>query len=120
MLPLLAANLVVLLHFFFILCVVFGGLLVLRWRKFIWLHLPAAFWGALIELSGGFCPLTPLENRLRRMAGESGYGGGFIEEYLLPVIYPAALTRELQIIIGVGVILINLMIYGIIFVRRKK
>ena len=117
---LLSANLVVLLHFSFILFVVFGALLVVRWPKLIWLHLPAAAWGALIEFTGWLCPLTPLENRLRRIAGEVGYPDGFIEEYLLPIIYPAELTRELQITIGAGVILINLLIYGFLFCKRKE
>ena len=120
MIPLLAANLVVLLHFAFILFVLFGGLLVLRWRKLIWLHLPSLVWGVLIELSGWICPLTPLENRLRRMAGEDGYSGGFIEEHLLPLIYPAELTRELQIGIAVGVILLNVVIYAIIYVKKRS
>ncbi len=116
----LGADLLVLLHFGFILFVVFGGLLVLRWRKCIWLHLPAVVWGAWIEFSGWICPLTPLENRLRRGAGAEGYSGGFIEEYLLAAIYPDALTRDMQIVLGVGVVLINLMIYGAIFFRRRK
>lgn len=120
MLAALAADLVVLLHFGFILAVLFGGLLVLRWRKLFWLHLPIAFWGALIEFSGWICPLTPLENRLRHLAGEKGYGSGFIEEYLLPIIYPAELTRQLQLMLGVGVVLINLLIYALIIFKRSR
>ena len=120
MLAKLSADLLVLLHFSFILFVVLGGALVLRWPKLIWLHLPAALWGILIEFSGWICPLTPLENRLRRLAGEEGYPGGFIDEYLLPLIYPDELTRELQIIIGCVVILINLAFYGIILCKRSK
>lgn len=116
----LAANSVVLLHFAFILFVVLGGLVVLRWPRFMWLHMPAAAWGAFIELTGRVCPLTPLENRLRIAAGETGYSGGFIEEYLIPVVYPDELTRWVQISLGVGVVAINLIFYGLLVARRPK
>ena len=119
MLSLLAAQLVVLLHLAFILFVVFGALLVLRWPRLAWLHLPAAIWAVLSEFFGAICPLTPWENRLRRIAGESGYSGGFIEEYLLPIIYPAELTRELQIGLGIGVLAMNLLLYGSGYLRRR-
>lgn len=98
-------------HLVFVLFVVAGGLLVLRWPRLAWLHLPAAIWGAAIELSGLVCPLTPLENWLRRQAGDSGYPGGFVEHYVIPVLYPVGLTRSVQIALGVGVIGINLGIY---------
>lgn len=120
MLPLLAAELIVLFHFTFILFVLCGGLLVLRWRGCLWLHLPAFFWGALVEFSGRICILTPLENRLRILAGENGYSGGFIEHYLLPIIYPVELTAEMRFVFGTVVIMVNLILYAIIFVRRKK
>ena len=116
----LAADLVVLLHFAFILFVVLGGLFVLRWPKLAWLHLPAAAWGVAIELRGGICPLTPLENALRRAAGEAGYGGGFIEHYLLPIIYPAALTRDIQLLLGLAVLLLNLAVYAWVVRRRWR
>lgn len=116
----LAVDSVVLLHFAFILFVVLGGLVVLRWPRFSWLHIPAAAWGAFIELTGWICPLTPLENRLRIAAGETGYSGGFIEEYLIPVVYPDGLTRWVQISLGVGVIAINLVFYGLLLVRRHR
>ena len=116
----LAADSVVLLHFAFILFVVLGGLVVLRWPRFSWLHMPAAAWGAFIELTGWICPLTPLENRLRIAAGETGYSGGFIEEYLIPVVYPDGLTRWVQISLGVGVIAINLVFYGLLVARRHR
>ena len=116
----LAADSVVLLHFAFILFVVLGGLVVLRWPRFMWLHIPAAAWGAFIELTGRVCPLTPLENRLRIAAGETGYSGGFIEEYLIPVVYPDGLTRWVQISLGVGVIAINLVFYGLLVARRHR
>ena len=116
----LAADSVVLLHFAFILFVVLGGLVVLRWPRFMWLHMPAATWGAFIELANRVCPLTPLENRLRIAAGETGYSGGFIEEYLIPVVYPDGLTRWVQISLGVGVIAINLIFYGLLVARRHR
>jgi hypothetical protein len=116
----LAADFVVLLHLAFILFVVLGGLVVFRWPRFMWLHIPAAAWGAFIELTGRVCPLTPLENRLRIAAGETGYSGGFIEEYLIPVVYPDGLTRWVQISLGVGVVVINLVLYGLLVARRRS
>jgi len=113
----LAADAVVVLHIAFILFVVGGGTLVLRCRRFIWLHLLCAAWGAWIELSGGICPLTPLENRLRAAAGSAGYHGGFIEHYLLPVIYPVGLTRTTQIVLGAAVVVINVLVYAVV-IRR--
>ncbi len=115
----LAADLVVVLHALFILFVICGAALLSFCPRLIWLHLPAALWGALIEFSGWICPLTPLENRLRRLAGEQGYAGSFVEEYVIPIVYPAQLTRELQIWIGAGVVLINLILYGMYFFQPK-
>ena len=109
-----------LIHFAFVLFVVFGALLALRWRWLIWIHLPCAIWGALIEFSGFLCPLTPLENRLRQLAGAAGYEGGFVEHYLMPVLYPAELTRGVQIGLGVAVVVINVILYGWIFGRRER
>ena len=109
------ADTALVIHFAFILFVILGGFFVIWWRKAIWLHLPAAMWGALIELAGWTCPLTPLENLLRAKGGQAGYSGGFIEEYILPVIYPSGLTREIQIALGILVILVNLFIYWKIF-----
>ena len=114
------ADAVVLIHFGFILFVLLGGMLAWKWRWVPWLHLPAALWGALIEFSGGICPLTPLENRLRQAAGGDGYPGSFIERYLLPVIYPAELTRDVQVLLGLLVIAVNLGIYGVLWIREKK
>ena len=111
------ADLIVLIHFSFILFVIFGGLLVMKWRRLIWLHLPAAVWGALIEFFGWFCPLTTLENQLRRNNGGEGYSTGFIEHYIIPIMYPEELTRDIQIILGVAVIAINLVIYR--FILKK-
>ena len=114
------ADLVVLIHFLFVLFVIFGGLLVLRWWKVVYLHLPAALWGAFIELAGGICPLTPLENALRRDAGLSGYEGGFVEHYILPVLYPRGLTRNVQLVLGGLVIAINLAVYTWVLARRHR
>lgn len=109
------ADGVLVVHLAFILFVVLGGLLVLRWRWIALLHLPCAVWGLLIELYGWICPLTPLENSLRRKAGEAGYGGGFIEHYLLPVIYPGGLTREVQLTLAAIVVAVNAGIYLLVW-----
>ena len=115
----LAADLTLLLHLLFVLFVVFGGLLCLhRWRWAL-LHLPAVLWGIWIEWSGRICPLTPLENHFRRLAGDDGYSGGFIEHYLLPVLYPANLDRPLQWLLGALALLINLAVYAWLLRRRK-
>lgn len=116
----LLADAVMILHFAFILFVVAGGLLVLKWPRLAWLHLPAAGWGALIEFTGWICPLTPLENRLRVMGGGAGYPGGFIETYLLPVIYPEGLTHRHQLFLGIGVVAVNIVFYGILARQRLK
>lgn len=120
MLASLAADIVVLIHFAFIVFVVVGGLLGLRWPRVAWVHLPAAAWGAWIVLVGGLCPLTPLEQALRRAAGEAGYDTGFIEHYLLPVIYPVGMTRGVQIVLGLIVVAVNLCVYAIVLLRRRK
>ena len=115
----LAADAVLLLHLLFIAFAVLGAALLWRWPHIVWLHLPAALWGAYVELSGTLCPLTPLENRLRHAAGEQGFSGSFVEHYLLPLIYPEALTRELQMVLGAAVVLINLLLYGAWLARRR-
>lgn len=102
----------------FILFVLFGGLLPLRWPRLAWLHLPAVAWGCAVEFLGLPCPLTPLENRLRRAAGDAGYSGGFVEHYLLPLIYPAGLTPAVQWILGAIVLLLNLIAYLYLLHRR--
>lgn len=109
------ADLVLLIHFAFVVFVIVGGFFVSRWRWLPWVHLPAAAWGIAIELGGGICPLTPLENWLRQRSGEAGYTGGFLEHYLGQVIYPAGLTPEFQIYLGLGVLLINLIAYSIVW-----
>lgn len=118
MLARLTADALVLVHLSFVLFVVGGGFLALRWRWLPWLHLPAALWGATIEFTGWVCPLTPWENALRRAGGEAGYGGGFVEHYLLPLLYPAGLTREVQLGLGLLVIAVNLLAYALVWRRR--
>ncbi|SPA47328.1 DUF2784 domain-containing protein [Cupriavidus taiwanensis] len=113
------ADLVVIAHALFIVFVVAGGLLVLRWPRAAWVHLPAAVWGVLIEWAGWICPLTPLENSLRRAAGQAGYSGGFVERYLLPLIYPAGLTPAVQLWLGVVVLVVNVAIYALWWRRRR-
>jgi hypothetical protein len=113
------ADLVVVLHFCFVLFVLFGGVLALRWPRVAWIHLPAAAWGALIEFAGWVCPLTPLENWLRRQGGIAGYEGGFVEHYVLPVLYPGALTRNIQLVLGVIVLLLNILVYRHVLRRRR-
>jgi hypothetical protein len=108
----IAADLIVLLYLGFILFVGLGALLCLRWKWVAWLHLPAAAWGAAIEFRRGICPLTPLEQRLRLAAGEAGYSGGFIDHYLLPIIYPAGLDPAFQHVLGTLVVLLNLALYA--------
>jgi hypothetical protein len=107
----IAADLLVLFHFAFILFVVLGGFLVFYRHLFAWLHLPAVIWGALIEFSGWICPLTPWEQTLRIKAGQSGYSGGFVEHYIVSLIYPSALTPEIQIILGASVLVLNVSVY---------
>lgn len=114
---LILADLIVFCHFIFILFVIFGGFLVVKWRKLIWLHIPAAIWGVLIEFVGWLCPLTHWENYLRRSSG--GYSSGFIEHYIIPLIYPSGLTREIQIDLGLIVVLLNFMVYRKLHLERQ-
>jgi hypothetical protein len=116
----LLADLTVIGHGCFVVFVVFGGLLALRWSRVAWLHLPSAVWGALIEFQGWICPLTPLENHLRRLGNEAGYQGGFVEHYVLPLLYPPGLTRNIQIALGVLVLGLNLGVYGLLMWRRTR
>ncbi len=118
--PAWLADAVLLLHAGFIAFVVGGGLLGLRWPRALLFHLPAWLWGAYVELSGSICPLTPLENHLRTEAGQRCYEAGFVEHWLLPLIYPAGLTRELQWLLGAGVIAINLAVYALVWRRWRR
>jgi hypothetical protein len=114
------ADLVVALHFAFVLFVVLGGLLVLRWPRLAYVHVPAAIWGVLIEFAGWVCPLTPLENSLRVRAGEAGYEGSFVEHYILPMLYPSALTRNVQFLLGALVLALNLAFYAYLLRRTRR
>ncbi|MCS4509949.1 DUF2784 domain-containing protein [Xylophilus ampelinus] len=116
----LAADAVLVLHGVFIAFGVLGGLLALWKRGWMLLHLPALAWAAFVMMSGRICPLTPLEVRLRRQAGDAGYGGGFVDHYLAAAIYPEGLTRKVQIGLGVAVIVLNLGIYLLVFKRRSR
>ena len=110
MYPLLA-DLVLIVHLAFVVFVLCGWLLVLKWRWVAWLHLPAAIWGAVVEFTGWICPLTPLENWVREQGGESAYPSDFITQYLLPVLYPGDLTRNIQLLLGTGVVVLNAVVY---------
>jgi len=113
----LLANAVVLLHAAFVAFVVLGGFLAWRRRSLVWAHLPCAVWGVLLEYRGWICPLTPVENDLRRRAGLAGYHGGFIEHYVIPTLYPADLTPPKQVALGTLALLVNVVAYGVL-VRR--
>ena len=108
----------VLVHAAFVVFVVTGGFLAWRWGALVWAHVPAALWGAAIEYGGWICPLTPLENHLRSLAGQAGYSGGFIERYLLAWLYPDGLTRGVQVALGVAVVLVNAAVYARVVRQR--
>ncbi|MCY0856922.1 DUF2784 domain-containing protein [Cupriavidus sp. D39] len=114
------ADAIVLFHLAFIVFVMLGGLLVLRWPRMAWLHLPAVAWGVVVEWSGWICPLTPLESALRLRAGQQAYGGDFVQHYVLALIYPEGLTREIQIVLGAVVLALNLAVYVALFRRMRR
>lgn len=116
----IAADALVLLHLLFILLVLFGGLLVLKWRRLIGWHVPMVVWGALAEFFQLPCPLTGWENAMRHAAGQSGYAGGFIEHYLYPLVYPSGLTPRLQLWLGALVLLVNVSVYLQLFRARRR
>ena len=115
-----AADAVLVLHLAFVVFVVLGGILVLRWRKLAWAHLPAVVWGALIEFSGWICPLTPLEIALRHAAGDAAYAGDFLEHYIAALLYPESITRDVQVALGIGVVLLNAVIYGLALQQQHR
>ena len=115
----LAADAVLVFHLAFIVFELLGGLLAIRWRWMVWLHLPAAGWGFFVEVTGRICPLTPLENMLREQAGSSGFSGGFVAHYLVPLIYPAGLTPDIQWLLAGVVVAVNLAVYGALLVHRR-
>ncbi|MGD8595060.1 MAG: DUF2784 domain-containing protein [Gammaproteobacteria bacterium] len=114
------ADSIVVLHLLFILFVVSGGFLALKWLKVVYLHIPAVVWGVYIEFSGKICPLTPLENWFRLKSGQMGYEGDFIERYIIPIIYPVNLTRDMQFTLGATALLINLLAYSLLVLQLKK
>jgi hypothetical protein len=116
----LLADAVVVLHLLFILFVLGGGLLVLRWRRLLWLHLPAAAWGALVEATGWICPLTPLENRLREMGSGPAYQGDFVARYVAAIVYPERLTQRTQLLLGAIVVVANAVIYAFVWKRGRR
>jgi hypothetical protein len=119
MYPLLA-DLVLIVHLAFVVFVLCGGLLVLKWRWIAWLHLPAAAWGAVVEFTGWICPLTPLENWLRVQGGEAGYEDDFKTRYLLPILYPVDLTQNIQVFLGTVVIVLNVAVYWWIWYMQAR
>jgi drug/metabolite transporter superfamily protein YnfA len=114
------ADAVVLVHLLFVVFVVLGGFLVWRWSRVAWVHVPAAVWGATIEYAGWICPLTPLENACRARAGLAGYRGGFVEHYLIPLLYPAGLTPRAQTVLGTVVVAVNVLAYGVVIRRMRR
>ena len=115
-----SADLLVGIHFAFVLFVVFGGFLLFRWPRVAWLHVPAVIWGVLVEFAGWICPLTPLENRLRQAQGEAGYQGDFVARYILSSLYPEGLTRTDQMLLGAFALIVNLVVYAVAFSRRRS
>jgi hypothetical protein len=113
------ADITFVAHLLFVMFVVCGGLLVVFWKRLAWLHLPALLWGVLLEWNAWICPLTPLENWLLERAGVTGYGGGFVEHYIVPIIYPNHLTHGMQLILGTSLLVFNILIYLWAFRRRR-
>ena len=116
----LAADIIVLVHLGFIMFAALGGFLVVRRPKFAFLHLPGALWGVLIAFGGWVCPLTPLEMYFRQLADQAGYDGGFVDHYVMPIVYPDGLTRGMQIAFGVTILAVNLLVYARVLVNRTK
>jgi len=114
------ASVVVAFHLTFVLFVVFGGVLLVRWRRIVWVHVPSVVWGIVIESTGYICPLTPIENLFRELGGELGYRGGFLEQYILPILYPIGLTRGDQLVLGMFVFVINVVFYWYAFIYKKR
>jgi len=116
----LAADIILLVHLGFIVFVALGGFLVIKWHNIAFLHIPCALWGVLIAFGGWICPLTPLEMYFRQLAGQAGYNGGFIDHYVMPIVYPVDLTRRMQIAFGVTLIAVNLLVYARVLVNRTR
>ena len=120
MLERLAADAVLVGHLAFIAFVMLGALVAWRWRWVAWLHVPALAWAAFVEATGRVCPLTPLENALRVAAGDEGYGGDFVQHYLLAIVYPSGLTREIQWLLAALVLIVNALLYGAVWLRARR
>ena len=116
----IAADLILIIHFTFVLFVVFGALLIFASIKIIFIHIPAVIWGSYIELTNSICPLTYLENWFLHKANLTTYSEGFIQNYLVPIVYPVSLTKDLQIYLGIALIVINIVFYAFIFNKLKK
>ncbi len=116
----LLADAVLLFHFLFILFAVFGGILVLYRKKVIWFHVPVVLWSSVVNLASLTCPLTPIENFFRAAAGQAGYHGGFVEHYIAPVVYPAGMPRELELVAGVSIIAWNVAVYAFLGWKNKS
>ena len=114
------AALTVFVHLLFVVFACVGGMLAVRWPRIAWFHLPAAAWAVFIELSGGICPLTPLELALRRRAGLPEYSGDFVANYIFPVLYPEGLTYEAQVVAGTFVAVVNVIAYTWVIWRRRR
>lgn len=120
MLERIAADAVLLVHLGFVLFVVVGGVLLLRWPKLAWIHLPAVVWAALLELNGWICPLTPLEVSLRQASGQAGYAGDFVDHYIVAMLYPEGLTRGVQLFLAILVVGLNALFYGALLIRARR
>lgn len=119
MLSRVLAELVLLAHFAFVLFAVFGGLLVLKSRRWAWIHVPAVVWASIVNLASWTCPLTPVEQSFRNAAGQAGYTGGFIEHYIGPIVYPGGMPRRLELVAAFSVVAWNLLVYGMVLMRRR-
>ncbi len=116
----LAADIILIIHFLFILLVIFGALLLFVEKKIVFIHIPAIIWGSYIELTNSICPLTYLENWLLQKANLTTYSEGFIQNYLVPIVYPTNLTKDTQIYLGIALIVINIVLYAFIFSKMKE
>jgi hypothetical protein len=114
------ADALVIAHFAFVTFVIFGGALVVRWPRMAFAHLPAAAWGVFVEFSGVICPLTYAENHLRQLGGGATYQGDFVDHYIMPILYPSGLTRNIQFVLGGGILLLNLTLYIIVLRGRRS
>jgi hypothetical protein len=120
MLARLFADTILLLHFFFVIFAILGGLAVLYKRRVIWLHVPVVLWSSLVNLAGWTCPLTPLENFFHAAAGRAGYKGGFIEHYIEPLVYPSGMPRDFELIAGVSILVWNLVVYAFLIYWQRR